>query len=192
MGVSATLLLMGGLLTRLLAWDGAPLVVAFPVKAYFAVFVTTRNGLFEGFFYIAVGALLGMRHTRLGELSVAGLAAGAVLGILGCMFIGNGAHLPFCACAGICVFLLSIRRCGAKLRPHVAARNASTVIYLVHMLFAVAFVYGVCAGTDPNLFANEVSRPLLFLFVLGGSVLTSTVVIQLAKRWPVVKRVFGI
>lgn len=129
---SSALLLSGYLLTKLLAWNGAPPVVAFPVKACFAVFGTTRNGLFEGFFFVAVGAALGMRHERLAGLPVAGVVAGVVLGILGCMFISNDAHLPFCACAGICAFLLSIRRCGAELRPHVVARNASTAIYLVH------------------------------------------------------------
>ena len=60
------------------------------------------------------------------------------------------------------------------------------------MFFVVAFVYGVCGGTDPNMYANEVNRPVLYLFALGGSGLVSVAVIALAKRAPVVKRVFGI
>ena len=71
-------------------------------------------------------------------------------------------------------------------------RSASTVIYLVHMLFAVVLVYGICGGSDPDLFANGVSAPSLYLFALGGSVLVSVVVIPLAKRVPAVKSLFGI
>lgn len=174
------------------SWDGLPNVISLPVKAYFAVFGNTRNGLFEGFFYVAVGAVLGMGYERLCKLSVVGLVAGAVLGALGCMFVSNDAHLPFCASASICVFLLSVKRCGADLSPHVAARNASTIIYLVHMFFVVLFVYGLCGGTNPSMFDNEVNRPLLYLFALGGSALVSAVVISLAKRVPAIKTVFGI
>lgn len=172
--------------------DGLTGFLALPVKAYFAVFGNTRNGLFEGFFYVAVGAVLGMRHERIGKLPLAGLIISALLGVLGCMFISNDAHLPFCACASICVFLLSVRRCGADLRPHVTARNASAIIYLVHMFFVVIFVYGICGGTDPSMFTSEVNRPLLYLFAIGGSALVSTVVLALAKRASAIKTVFGI
>ena len=190
--VSAGFLLAGYLLMLLKGWADAPAVVALPVKAYFAVFSNVRNGLFEGFFYVAVGAVLGMRHERLGGLPVAGLVAATTFGVLGCMFVSNDAHLPFCVAASAGVFLLSVRRHGAELKPHVAARNASTIIYLVHMFFVVAFVYGICGGTDPNMYANEVNRPLLYLFALGGSGLVSVAVIALAKRVPGVKRVFGV
>lgn len=190
--VSAVFLVMGFILPMLQAWEGAPKAVALPVKAYFAVFDSTRNGFFRGFFYVAVGAVLGMRHERLGKLSFGGIAAGAVFGLLGCIFVANSAHLPFCACASICLFLLSVRRCGSGLKPHVAARNASTIIYLVHMVFAVVFVYGICGGLNPDLAANDYSKPLLFLFSLAGSCLTAAIVMPLAKKAPVLKKVFGI
>ena len=190
--VSASFLLAGYLLMLLKSWGDAPVVIALPVKAYFAVFSNVRNGLFEGFFYFAVGAVLGMRHERLGRLPVAALVAVTILGVLGCMFVSNDAHLPFCVAASVGVFLLSVRRQGAELKSHVAARNASTIIYLVHMFFVVAFVYGICGGTNPAMYDNEVNRPLLYLFALGGSGLVSVAVISLAKRVPVVKRVFGI
>ena len=190
--VSACLLLAGYLLTVLNSWEDAPTVIALPVKVYFAVFVNVRNGLFEGFFYVAVGAVLGIKYESLEKLPIDVPVVMAVVGILGCMFVSNNAHLPFCVCASIGVFLLSIRRCGANLKPHVAARNASTIIYLVHMFFVVAFVYGICGGTEPALFANEVNRPLLFLFAISGSLVVSAVVILVAKKIPAIKRVFGI
>ena len=132
-----------------------------------------RNGLFEGFFYVAVGAVLGMRHERLGGLPVATLVAATIFGVLGCMFVSNDAQLPFCTVASVGVFLLSVRRHGAEPNPHAASRNASAIIYLVHMFFVVAFVYGICGGTNSAMCDNEANRPLLYLFALGGSGLVS-------------------
>lgn len=180
------------MLTLLHNWDGAPAVIAQPVKAYFVIFENTRNGLFEGFFYIAVGAALGMKHEQLDKLHFGVPVAMAVLGIIGCILISNDAHLPFCACASICVFLLSVRRSGENLKPYVKARNSSTIIYLVHMYFVVIFVYLICGGSNPKLFANEVNRFLLYLFALGGSTAVSVLVITLAKRSTVLKTVFGL
>ena len=173
-------------------WADAPAVVALPVKEYFAVFSNVRNGLFEGFFYVAAGAVLGMRHERLGRLPVAALVAATIFGVLGCLFVSNDAHLPFCAVTSVGVFLLSVRRHGTELKPHVASGNASTIIYLVHMFFVVAFVCGICGGTNPAMCDNEDNGLLLYLFALGGSGLISAAVIALAKRVPVVKRVLGI
>lgn len=190
--IAASFLLFGYLLDLLRAWDEAPLLVSLPVKAYFAVFSNVRNGLFEGFFYVAVGAAFGMKHERLAGIPTSWLVLGVVLGIAGCIFVSNDAHLPFCACASICVFLLSVRRSGSDLSPHVGARNASTVIYLVHMFFAVAFVYGISGGTNPAINANEICRPLFFLFTLGASALFSVAILLLAKKAPALKRVFGI
>ena len=157
-----------------------------------AVFSNVRNGLFEGFFYVAAGAVLGMRHERLGRLPVAALVAATIFGVLGCLFVSNDAHLPFCAVTSVGVFLLSVRRHGTELKPHVASRNASTIIYLVHMFFVVAFVCGICCGTNPAMCDNEDNGLLLYLFALGGSGLISAAVIALANRVPVVKRVLGI
>lgn len=151
-----------------------------------------RNGLFEGFFYVSVGAVLGMGCERLGRLPVAGLVVATILGVLGCMFVSSDAHLLFCSVASICVSLLSVRRFGTDCKPRVSARNASTIIYLVHMFFVVAFAYGICGGTNPVMYDNEVNRPLLYAFALGGSGLVSVTVIALTKRAPKVKTVFGI
>ena len=173
-------------------WDGAPAVIALPVKAYFAIFENTRNGLFEGFFYVAVGAFLGMRYKQIRDIPAVCPVVFLVLGSLGSILISYDAHLPFCACGSISLFLLSARRCGSKLKPHVAARNSSTIIYLVHMYFVVIFVYLICGGSNPNMFANEVNRPLLYVFAIGGSAAVSAVVVALAKKCPALRTVFGI
>lgn len=191
-GISFALLLCGYLITCAVDWHDAPSAIAVPVGLYDKLFVNTRNGLFEGFFYVAVGAFFGMRYKRLDSIPTLGLFAGFALGIAGCIFVNADAHLPFCACAGACLFLLSIKRHGTDCAPHVGARNASTIVYLVHMMFAVVFVYAICGGTNPDIHANDANRLLLYIFSLGGSGLLAAIVIRLFKKLPFLKRIFGI
>ena len=191
-GISFAFLLCGYLIACASDWHDAPSAIAVPVNLYDKLFVNTRNGLFEGFFYVAVGAFFGMRYKRLDSIPVLGLLAGVALGVAGCIFINADAHLPFCACAGICLFLLSVKRHGADYAPHVGARNASTIIFLVHMMFAVVFVYVICGGTNPDIHANDANRLLLYIFSLGGSALLAAIMIWLSKKLPFLKRIFGI
>ena len=189
---SFALLLVGYGISFVQGWDGAPVALAFPVKAYGLVFAGSRNGLFEGFFYVAVGAVLGMRHRDLGKVPAWLEMALVVLGLAGTVSVSNDAHLPFCVLAGVGLFLLSVRRCGSNLKPHIGARNASTIIYLVHMCFVVLFVYGVCGGMEADLYENGVNTVLLYFFALGGSAMASLLVIAASKRLPVLKKIFGI
>lgn len=191
-GLSFLFLLAGYFIMVVAEWSDAPRAIAIPVGIYEKLFVNTRNGLFEGFFYVALGAFFGTKHAHFEATPVVCLLIGLIFGVVGCIFINANAHLPFCACAGACLFLLSIKRCGSNLLPHVGMRNASTIIYLVHMMFAVVFVYGICGGVDPDIHANNADRLLLYLFSLGGSALLSAVVIQLSRKSPLTKRIFGI
>ena len=190
-GISFVSLLCGYLIACAADWHDAPSFIAVPVSLYDKLFVNTRNGLFEGFFYVAAGAFLGMRYKSLDSIPAPGLLVGFVLGVAGCVFINADAHLLFCACAGICLFLLSVKRYGTDCVPHVVARNASTVIYLAHMMFAVVFVYGICGGANPDIHANDADRVLLYLFSLGGSALLAAAVIPLSRKLPVLRRAFG-
>ena len=60
LGISFLFLLVGFGLSLLLKWEGAPTAISLPVKIYSLTFGNTRNGLFEGFFYIALGMCFGM------------------------------------------------------------------------------------------------------------------------------------
>lgn len=189
---SSVLLFVGYCITFVQGWDGAPAALSLPVKVYGLVFGGSRNGLFEGFFYVAVGAMLGMNFRHVDEVPVFAELVLVAFGLVGTVFVSNDAHLPFCVATGIGLVLLSVRRCGSDLKPHVGARNASTVIYLVHMYFVVLFVYGICGGADPNLYANGVNSMLLYLFALGGSAVVSVLVIATSKELPMLKKIFGI
>lgn len=60
------------------------------------------------------------------------------------------------------------------------------------MYFIVLLVYGICGGTNTNLYANGVNGVWLYLFVLGGSALLSVLVVAASRRSPLLKKVLGI
>ena len=188
--LSAGMLLLGQVVEVARGWEGALVPIALLVDLYSAVFVTARNGLFEGFFYVAVGMYVGLGWgsrplPRLGT-TVACLA----LGLTGCVLISPSAHLPFCAIFAVALFLLCVRRTGDL--PHPWARKASTVVYLVHMAFAVAFVYGICGYGEIDFFTAPVSHVVLYSFTLVCSLLTASIAIPLGRKVSLVKTIFGV
>lgn len=188
--MSGAFLLFGWVIEFCLAWKGAPAAIALLANLYNAVFSTARNGLFEGFFYVAVGMFIGLRWVESRTWSPAWPVAGLVIGISGCILISPSAHLPFCALFAVSLFLLCIRRVSDKAHPW--ARKASTVVYLAHMVFVVIFVYGICGHTEISFFNAPISHIALYVFTLGCSLLTAAIVIPLGHRFPIVKTVFGI
>ena len=190
--ISLSFLLLGYGISFIQSMNDAPIYLYYPVKAYSLVFGSPRNGLFEGFFYISVGAAFGMKWNKLDEVPILFEITLVVFGLIGSLLINNDAHLPFCACVSIGLFLLSIRRYGFNQEPHTVARKMSTIIYLVHMFFVVGYVYGISGGTNPDLYTNSVNRPMLYLFVLCGSFLLSGIMIFSSKKIPALKTIFGI
>lgn len=89
-----------------------------------------------------------------------------MIGLAGTVLVNNDAHLPFCVTASTELFLLSIRRGGANLNPHEGVRNASTIVYFVHMYSIVLLVYGISGGTNADLYANGVDGPSLYLLLV--------------------------
>lgn len=189
---SLFLLFLGFGITYVQGCDDAPVNLAVPIRIYCRVFSSSRNGLFEGFFYIAAGAALGLKREQLNGVPLSLEFAIVALGLTGNYLVSNDAHLPFCVIASIGLFLLSVHRYGANMNSCAPARRMSTIIYLVHMYFVVVFVYGICGESNPDLYASNVNRPLLFLFTLSGSILVSTLVIGVSKRMPIIKAAFGI
>lgn len=98
---SLILLLLGFGITYVQGWDGAPVYLAVPIRIYCRVFGSSRNGLFEGFFYIAVGAALGLKWDQLNRVPLLLEFAAVAFGLAGTYLVSNDAHLPFCAIASI-------------------------------------------------------------------------------------------
>ena len=100
------------------------------------------------------------------------------------------AHLAFCSLFAISLFLLCIRRVGDRAHPW--ARKASTVVYLVHIVFVVIFVYGIYGYTEISFCNAPISHDMLYAFALGCSSLAAAIVIPLGRGFPVVRTVFGV
>lgn len=173
-------------------WDGAPAWLGGGLDMYFRAFGNVRNGLFEGFFYVALGMCLGMSWEKTIAMRPLASVVTAVFGLLGCVLVSPDAHLPFCALFALGLFLLAVHRCGEGAGQHVLLRNASTGIYLTHMIFVVVFIYGICGSTDPSSTMNsQVPHLATFAFAAACSLATSIVASRLARRSKAVKGLFG-
>lgn len=193
LGASAITMIAGFVISCLHEQEGAPGAIALMVDAYYLVFTNVRNGIFEGFFYIALGAFLSTRwRIVLGMRPIISFAL-ALVGALGCMAVSYDAHLPFCAAFATGVFILAVHKVGSESSSAaVAARNSSTIIYLVHMVFVVACVYGVFGWQGIWSPTADCQHLFLFTFVLVCSIGVAAIVVSLSKRHQMVKQLFGI
>ena len=190
--VSAACMAAGFALDMLRGWGGAPAPVATAVRAYFALFVTVRNGLFEGFFYVALGMALGVHSRRALEIDSRLLSVGTVLGLLGSVLVSSDAHLPFCGLASCCVFLLSCKRHGSGLAPRLWARRASIVVYLVHMYCVVVLAYGLFGVRADHPLDGGAPELLLFALAAVCSLAFAATIIRMSELHPALGRVFGL
>lgn len=192
LAIAAAFALLGVAMSCAHEWDGAPAWLAVALDLYFKVFANVRNGLFEGFLYVALGMCLGLRWERAVAVSPAASATMALLGAAGCVLATPDAHLPFCALFALGAFLLSVHRHGEGAGQHVLLRNASTGVYLTHMIFVVVFIYGICGSTDPSSTMNsQVPHLATFAFALACSLITSVAASRLARGSGAVKELFG-
>lgn len=192
LAAAAAFALLGFAMSCAHEWDGTPAWLATALDLYFKVFANVRNGLFEGFFYVALGMCLGIQWERAVAFPPAASAAMAFLGMAGCVLVTPDAHLPFCAMFALGAFLLSVHRHGEDAGEHVLLRNASTGVYLTHMIFVVVFIYGICGSTDPSSTMNsQVPHLATFAFAVACSLATSTFALRLARGSRAVKVFFG-
>lgn len=194
LGVSS-LFLLGGLgLSLLLTWEGAPRVIYLPVKIYSSTFGNARNGLFEGFFYIALGMYFGMNLESIQNIDVKKIVAAIATGVLGCFFISSDQHLLFCALVAGGIVLLAIGGgCRSDSQIFPLMRKSSTVIYLTHMMFIALYVFGICRSRQSNVTSNgDMNHLMLFCFALLASLLTAAGVIALSKRNSAIKKFFAV
>lgn len=168
LGISFLFLLGGFGLSLLLTWKGAPGAMSLPVKIYSSTFGNARNGLFEGFFYIALGMYFGMNLESIQNIDLKTIVAAIVIGVLGCFLISSDQHLPFCALIAGGIVLLAIGGgCRASSPIFPLMRKASTVIYLTHMVFIALYVFGICGSRQSDLTSNgDVNHLMLFYFAL--------------------------
>lgn len=123
---------------------------------YFSVFVTTRNGLFVGFMYVALGLLC----TRLKTIQLWLIIMLLMLGAIG-MFL----KVPLSnALVVFSLFVLSISFQGNRvpLQLSVQFRVGSTIVYFVHMLFMAVLVLLMDCTKGMQLFVLVTSFSIVF------------------------------
>lgn len=194
LGISFLFLLGGFGLSLLFKWEGAPTAISLPVKIYSLMFGNTRNGLFEGFFYIALGMYFGMNPESIQNIDVKVITAAIATGVLGCFYVSSDQHLLFCALIAGGIVLLSIRGgVQSRLPMFTRMRKASTVIYLTHMMFIALYVFEICGSRQSDVTSNgDVNHLALFCFTVVASLLTAGGVIALSKRSSTIKKFFAV
>lgn len=131
LGVSSLFLLGGFGLSLLLTWKEAPMMIYLPVKIYSLTFGNARNGLFEGFFYIALGMFFGMNLESIQSINVKTILAAIVTGVLGCFLISSSQHLPFCALIAGGIVLLAIGGVQSRL-PALSSNEEGEHRHILH------------------------------------------------------------
>lgn len=194
LGISFLFLLGGFGLSLLLKWEGAPTAISLPVKIYSLMFGNTRNGLFEGFFYIALGMCFGMNPESIQNIDVKVITAAIATGVLGCFYVSSDQHLLFCSLIAGGIVLLSIRGgVQSRLPMFTRMRKASTVIYLTHMMFIALYVFEICGSRQSDVTSNgDVNHLALFCFTVVASLLAAAGVIALSKRSSTIKKFFAV
>lgn len=183
--VAALCFLTGILLDYMYAGAfGASIPVQKLSEIYFAVFQTTRNGIFHGFLYFTVGGCVAYRKR---EIRPGLTAAIAVCGYLGGYLLYDSLFLrKLLVCmASISIFVLVIVLQKKGRKPCRKFRRASVVIYLVHMLFYSLFVDVLTKG-------KTVYGWKVCIFTLAGSLIVAAFVVGAREngKYPFLSTIF--
>lgn len=108
------------------------MAISLPVKIYSVTFGNTRNGLFEGFFYIALGMYFGMNLESVKKIGVSTISTAIAIGVLGCVLISSDQHLLFCALVSGGIVLLSMRGGGSEPSPNLYSNEAGEHRHIPH------------------------------------------------------------
>lgn len=81
---------------------------------------------------------------------------------------------------------------GEGLPAHPLMRNASTAVYLTHMMVVVVLFQGALGQAAPySVASGAVNSAILYLCTLALSGAVAALAIAASRRWSVVKKVFG-
>lgn len=134
---------------------------------YFSAFLKTRNGIFVGFFFVALGMFLSYKET----LSLPLLLATGLLGVAG-IIIGIPLSNALVVWA---IFVLSISQNCKSINAEIAVkyRLMSSIVYYIHMLWMAIFV--LIFRFDKGI--------VLFSLVMIISVVSSFVLMKYKSRY---------
>lgn len=103
--------------------------------AYFSIFAKTRNGLFVGFLYVALGMICSYGHKNALLIEIICLTLGVV---------GLALNFPLANAFVVYALFSCVSRIEGKVIRRESAqfcRSLSTIVYLIHMYFVALLVY---------------------------------------------------
>lgn len=130
MVASAFLFVIGVLLNYLHNYIGIRNII---IDAYYGLFMTTRNGIFVGFFYVSIGMLV----KKINIPSLKCSSAIFVMTVLLSIFYPSDGALEtiLTAVASINLFLIIITVKVPNIKSAKHFRDLATTVYLIHMVF---------------------------------------------------------
>lgn len=128
--ISTILHISGRILDYLHACSGIQNTI---IDMYFKVFLTTRNGLFVGLFYVSIGMVI--RKIKTPDLKKTIIFLTISLLITFFYYPNNKLDILFTALASVNLFwiIISVKISSFKGKPHF--RDIATTVYLIHMYF---------------------------------------------------------
>ena len=147
------------------------------------VIVTTRNGLFDGFFYVALGMGLALgcfrvlsRKKALAGLLVSLTALTLEAGLL--ERFGSIRGYDMYLCSAFCCFFgfQAMMADGSRRFWHPAFRSLSALMYYVHLMM-LELVKALLQGHE-----RALSSPLPFLMTVATSVLVSLFIMEMSRK----------
>lgn len=160
------------------------------VKKFYSVIVTTRNGVFEGIVFIALGAKISQKENN-------GSFGAAIAGFCASMILYSGEFLLvskmkwrleydmyFCLIPCAYFLLKAAVTCKIKIKRTSLLRRYSSLIYFTHMLCAE-----ICWILTPVKNANSL---IMFLIIFSSTVLLDTAIIWASqvKKFAFIKKFY--
>ena len=166
-------------------------------EAYERVFITTRNGLFEGFPFMSLGMWLAYRPLRMRSRTI---LAGSLLSFL--LLLIEAAVIYkmrwasktdtylFLPAATFFLFVFSAHMELAPGRSYRYLRSLSTVVYLTHMAFVRLAKKG-CAYLAWRLKLPVNHSLIIFFAALLPCLATSVLILKLADKFPRIQKLYA-
>ncbi len=162
------------------------------LKGYNAIFLTTRNGFFEGILFVGMGALFAYKRVKL-KISVAwiGFGISMVCLLLEALMVYalklyRGGDMYACLAPAVFFLFYIVSHMDIKATKFTAGlRTYSVLIYFVHVwwLTVTAVINRIC-GKVLGVSDFTMHSLLRFVIVLTGAVVTSALIIKLQQYKP--------
>lgn len=162
------------------------------LKLYKDIFVTARNGLFDGFLYVSIGMLFAKYNIKISNITSAFwvtvflmlmLTEAIWLKLIGFMYTADlYLFLPF-----VSFFFFNITKNNQvnDRKKFIKLRECSSLVFYLHM-----FIYRLLCLFMGELINTFKGTPLLFILTIVSSIAVSLFIIYIADKWKWLKKIY--